>query len=182
MDVVAAIMNDHRVLQGLFEELRGDVADRMVRIAEVRARLAAHGRAEDRYVYPAVRKLVPGEEHHGADEHRAIEAKLDAVAAATPAGFPAALEDLATAVRAHVEDEETRILPKLKAALSYRKRDDLGRRFESARHQELKRAGIDDTLTKEDLYIRAQHAGIPGRSSMSKEELARALLAAKVRN
>jgi hypothetical protein len=182
MDVVTAIMNDHRVLNGLFEELKNAESDRKVRLAELRARLLAHGRAEERYVYPALKKLVPGEEHHGADEHREAEEKLAAAEAASTEAFPGALAELVAAVRRHVDAEESRVLPALRAAMSYRKRDELGRRFESHRIKELKRAGIDDALTKEDLYIRAQRAGIPGRSSMSKEELARALLAAKVKN
>jgi hypothetical protein len=182
MDVVTAIMNDHRVLAGLFEELKVAGRDRTIRLAEVRARLLAHCRAEERYVYPILKKLVPGEEHHGGHDHREEEEKLAAAEAAPSSEFPGALAEFVDAVRRHIEIEESRVLPSLKAAMSYRKRDDLGRRFESHRINELKRAGIDDALTKEDLYIRAQRAGIPGRSSMSKEELARALLAAKARS
>jgi hypothetical protein len=61
--------------------------------------------------------------------------------------------------------------------MSSRRREQLSARFEAHRVRELKRAGIDDTLTKEDLYIKAQKAGIAGRSSMQKGELARALFA-----
>ena len=179
MDVVTAITNDHRVLDGLFDELTAGDDDRLVLIAEVRARLAAHSRAEERYVYPTLAKLRPDLANHGAEEHREADEKIAALASAPD--FPSALKDFVDTVRHHVEEEEHKLLPALRDALSFRKRDELGRRFESHRISELRRAGIDDALTKEDLYIRAQRAGIAGRSSMSRGELARALLAARTR-
>lgn len=182
MDVVTAIMNDHRVLEGLFDELSTGGDDRGVLIAEVRARLLAHSRAEERYVYPVLAKVrQKAEAHHGADEHREAEERLASLEAAPADEFVRALKEFVDAVRQHVEAEESDILPAIKASLSVRKRDELGRKFESHRISELRRAGIDDALTKEDLYIKAQRVGIPGRSSMSRGELARALLAARTR-
>jgi hypothetical protein len=190
MDVVTAIMNDHRVLESIFDELRAGDEDRAVLIAEVRARLAAHSRAEERYVYPVLARLrsgasgevVVGLVPRGAEEHREAERKLTALESATGEDFPRALREFVDAISQHVAEEESETLPAIKAALSFRKRDELGRRFESHRISELRRAGIDDALTKEDLYIKAQRAGIAGRSSMSRGELARALLAARERS
>jgi hypothetical protein len=196
MDVVTAIMNDHRVLESIFDELRAGDEDRAVLIAEVRARLAAHSRAEERYVYPVLLRVRPsgsgevvvgdggraGPVHRGVEEHRAAEEKLVALESATAEDFLRALGAFVAAVGHHVAEEESEILPAIKASLSFRKRDELGRRFESHRISELRRAGIDDALTKEDLYIKAQRAGIAGRSSMSRGELARALLAARGRS
>ena len=184
MDVVTAIMNDHRVLEGLFDELSAGDEDRAVLVAEVKARLRAHTRAEERYVYPVLVRVRPSEAsevHHGTEEHREAEEKLEALEAASDGEFPRALKEFVEAVRHHVAEEESEILPAIKAAMSFRKRDELGRRFDSHRISELKRAGIDDALTKEDLYIKAQRAGIAGRSSMSRGELARALLAERTR-
>ena len=182
MDVVTAIMNDHRVLEGLFDELSSGDEDRAVLVAEVKARLLAHSRAEERYVYPVLAKVRPrerGEIHHGVEEHREAEDKLAALETSSDADFSHALKEFVDAVAHHVDEEESELLPAIKAAMSYRKRDELGRRFESSRISELRRAGIDDSLTKEDLYIKAQRAGIAGRSTMSRSELARALLAAR---
>jgi hypothetical protein len=180
MDVVTAITNDHRVLESIFDELGAGDEDRVVLIAEVRARLAAHSRAEERYVYPVLARA--GLVHQGVEEHREAEQKLAALESATGEDFPHALRGFVDAVRRHVAEEESKILPAIKESLSFRKRDELGRRFESHRISELRRAGIDDALTKEDLYIKAQRAGIAGRSSMSRGELARALLAARERS
>ena len=183
MDVVMAIMNDHRVLEGLFAELHAGKGDRAVLVAEVRARLLAHSRAEERQVYSVLARVLPAEvaqAYQGAHEHRQAEERLAAVESATPEEFPRALAEFVAVVGRHVAEEEAGILPALRQAMSLRKRDELGRRFEAHRLRELKHAGIDDSLTKEDLYILAQRAGIPGRSSMSKEELARALLARRL--
>lgn len=42
MDVVTAIMDDHRVMENLFERLKTGGDERAVLVAEVRARLRAH--------------------------------------------------------------------------------------------------------------------------------------------
>jgi hemerythrin superfamily protein len=182
MDAVDAIMNDHRVLEGLFEQVKADRENRAALLAEVRARLTAHSRAEERYVYPALVRARPdekGEVHHGAEEHREAEELLAAAESATDAEFGPAFDKFVKAVRHHVREEETDILPSLRESVSSRKRGDLGQKFDHSRIRELRRAGIDETLTKEDLYVRAQKARIPGRSGMSKAELTRALLVAK---
>ncbi|HEU5471747.1 MAG TPA: hemerythrin domain-containing protein [Actinophytocola sp.] len=202
MDAVTAIVNDHRLLEELFEQLRADRENRTALLAEVAARLLAHQRAEEKHLYPALRtnRGKAAATHPDDSGLRAAQERFAALAAdlhrvqvpATPGsgtghperpagpqdGFAAALDELVCAVRQHVAAVESEALPTLTANLSTRKREDLGRKFDGLRLRELKRAGIDDTLTKEDLYIRAQKAGIPGRSSMSKGELARALLVA----
>ena len=182
MDVVTAVMNDHRVLEDLLAQLFNDPENRPALLVEVRARLLAHARAEEKQIYPALVRARPDDRASTrvrVEEHRGALDALGAVESAGPADFTGRLAELVEAVHAHVRQVERELLPALGQAMSSRKRDQLGRAFESQRHRELKRAGIDDSLTKEDLYIRAQKAGIPGRSSMSKEELARALLAVK---
>jgi hemerythrin superfamily protein len=184
MDAVTAVKNDHQLLAGLFEQLRTDRRNRGALLAEVRARLTAHSRAEERYVYPAVRRARPDqatEVAHGADEHREAERLLATVESATGDEFDHALAEFVKAVRHHMAEEESQVLPALAGSMSGRQRTALGVKFESNRIRELKRAGIDENLTKEDLYIRAQRAGIAGRSGMSKAELTRALLVAKGR-
>jgi hypothetical protein len=179
MDAVTAIVNDHRLLEDLSAQLRTDTADRAALLTEVRARLLAHHRAEQKLLFPAVRAKSGTAGETGAADLSVAEERLAAVAPAA-GGMPGGvLEELAQAVRQHASTIESEVLPRLNDLLSTRKREELGRRFDGLRQRELKRSGIDDTLTKEDLYIRAQQAGISGRSSMSKGELARALLMAR---
>ena len=73
-------------------------------------------------------------------------------------GFGAAVEMVAGGISHHVEDEENEAFPKL--------RKSLGLRGSSSSSGE---------PTKEELYEQAKEAGIEGRSSMSKAELADAI-------
>jgi hypothetical protein len=174
MDVATAVRNDHRVLAGLLEQLGTNRESRPALLAELRARSTAHRRAEELQLHPVCKRV--GHAHPAPDD---LHERLTAAESATDADFPATLAELAHTVQRHHNTVESEILPALAAALPARRREELGRRFETQRIRELRRVGIDDTLTKEDLYIRAQRARIPGRSSMSKGELARALLLVK---
>lgn len=182
MDAVAAITNDHRLLEELFEQLRTDRENRAALLAEMAARLLAHQRAEEKHLLPAVRanRALIERVRAAAEEMRVTRERFTERLQESAADFAGLLGELVGALRRHIERVEAEVLPALTASLSTRKREELGRRFDGQRLRELKRAGFDDTLTKEDLYIRAQQAGIPGRSSMSKVELARALLVASL--
>ncbi|MFL6140975.1 MAG: hemerythrin domain-containing protein [Labedaea sp.] len=179
MDVVTAVRNDYQVLDGLFAQLATG-QERPALLAEIRARLLAHAKAAEKHVYPAAaRSGDRALARHHVNEHQGALEALTAVESAGPEDFSGRLSALVRAVREQERQLENDVLPAIGAAVSSRKREDLGRAFEAQRLRELKRNGFDDALTKEDLYIRAQKAGIPGRSSMSKSELARALLAVK---
>lgn len=175
MDAVTAITNDHRVMEGLFERLTSGQGDKTALVTEVKARLLAHSKAEEEHVYPALVRNDPGEKgdvHHGVEEHREAEEKLRACEAALgTTRFAEAVTEFVDAVTHHVEEEESDILPALKDAVGAGKLDELGETFEKRRLSELKAAGFDDTLTKDELYKEARDAEVPGRSTMSKGEL-----------
>lgn len=179
MDAVTAITNDHRALEGLFEKLKRHNGDRAALVAQVKARLLAHSVAEEEHVYPALVRNEPQEKdevYHGVHEHREAEVKLAAVEASVgKPGFDKALTEFVDAVTHHVEEEESEILPSLKKAVSSAKLEELGQQFEQRRMSELREAGLDESLSKDELYAQAQKAEIPGRSAMSKEELAKAV-------
>jgi hypothetical protein len=107
-------------------------------------------------------------------------------------------------VQHHVEEEENELLPQLQQAVDTDRLVELGKAFSSRRAAELTgqgsrpsqgngsaraahaRTGKGKTgqgkdgedlqqKTKEELYAQAREAGIEGRSSMSKQELLRAL-------
>src|SRR5439155_10851683 len=106
-------------------ELESTDEDRSVLVAEVKARLEAHSRAEERYVYPELTRVRPsesGELHHGTEEHREAEEKLAALEQAGDAEFSRALKEFVDAVSHHVHEEESEILPAIKEAMSVRKR------------------------------------------------------------
>lgn len=191
MDAVTLIKNDHRVLEGLFDQLTSGRGDRRALLVEVAARLAAHSHAEEMKVYPALAEAEPGEHgevEHGAEEHHEAEQmlhKLMAMKLDDP-GFGSAVTEFVDAVLHHVQEEETELLPALEQAVDAARLEELGQAFEEIRTKELAIAGITagrstmdsgdlGEMSRAELYEQAKEAGVPGRSHMTKEELTRAL-------
>lgn len=180
LDAVSAITQDHRVMERLFEECKTNKDNRPALVAEIKARLKAHSVAEEERVYPELAREEPGEAdevYHGIEEHREAEELLLRLETTDPESerFDTALEEFVSAVKHHVEEEENEILPDLEDAVDRGRLEELGAAFEDRRKQLLAASGIDENMTKAELYERAKQADIPGRSSMSKEELSRAL-------
>lgn len=212
---VTLILNDHRALEALFEQVESGKGDRQELMDEIVVRLSAHARAEEREVYPAIKKADPSEDaevEHAYDEH--VEAEHLLLKARNLVGSPhfeQAFTEFVGAVKHHVEEEETEILPALEKAVDPPTLKRLGDAFERARREELTNAGLGgakietamsdamldpemtvatvdelaaekpaDTpelaeATRDELYQMARDADIPGRSSMTKSELAEAL-------
>ncbi|MEV0648197.1 hemerythrin domain-containing protein [Phytomonospora sp. NPDC050363] len=142
MDAVTAITADHRLLEDLVRQVRSANGDETVLLAEIEARLAAHSRAEEDHVYPA---LMPGEPvYHGSHEHDEVAVKLaEAQRLLGTERFAVAFEGFVEAVRDHVEEGQE-ILPVLADAVSPARLEDLGNAFEERRVAELRGAGIDE--------------------------------------
>ncbi len=190
-DAVTLIMNDHRVLENLFERLKSGDGDRRALVAEVKARLTAHSEAEELRVYPAIKDADPDQSEdveHAYDEHKEAEALLMRLEETDPDSpqFDRALADCVDAVKHHVEEEESEVLPALAEAVDRRTLERLGAEFEESRLEVLREAGFEGPrgsggsdgaadATREELYEQAKQAGISGRSTMSKDELADAL-------
>ncbi|WP_238013994.1 hemerythrin domain-containing protein [Dactylosporangium sp. AC04546] len=144
-DAVTLIVNDHRVMERLFDKLRSGHGDRQQLLDECAARLTAHSHAEEEKVYPVLAEIGEQEEaHQGADEHHQAERMLHDLQRMSPEGpdFEDRLEDFIEAVRRHVEKEESEILPALQEALPAERLDELGAAFEEVRLRELQVAGL----------------------------------------
>lgn len=190
-DAVTLIKNDHRILEGLFEQLEAGSGDRRALVEEVVARLTAHAYAEEREVYPATIKADPQEQDevdHAYHEHHEAEHLLKKVHNLIESPhFDQALTEFVASVKHHVQEEETKVLPALQKAVDAATLERLGAAFEQARARELGEAGFApeagsgqpaDNLaeaTRDQLYGMAKEADIPGRSSMNKDELTEAL-------
>lgn len=140
-DAVTLIMNDHRVMEQLFDRLLAGSGDRQVLLDEIAARLTAHSHAEELRVYPA---LPTDMAHHGADEHHEAERLLHDLQrmGQDDEGFTDRLDEFIAAVGRHVEEEETTILPALRDAVDAERLAELGAAFEQVRLEELAVAGI----------------------------------------
>jgi hemerythrin superfamily protein len=176
-NVVDLIMQDHREVERLFEELKNDPAKRPTLLPSLMALLIAHSRAEEAEVYPAARDEAGGAEEveHSQQEHLAAEQLLERLAQADPAStdFDSTLQELVDAITHHVQEEEETVLPGMQQNLPSERLDELGRAFLAIRQQHL--GAEPGEKTKEEMLQQANIAGIAGASSMRKEELEKAL-------
>jgi hemerythrin superfamily protein len=176
-DVVDLILADHREMERLFDVLQKEPERRRLELPVLSTLLVAHSRAEEAAVYPAARNEAgeTGEVAHSQEEHAEAEQLLERLRECDPSSsaFDAALRKLVDAVSHHIEEEESNVLPGLRDKLDRTRRDQLAEAFAASREEHLgERPGEP---TREELLVQARNAGVDGASSMSKDELARAL-------
>ena len=128
-DVVDLLSDDHREFERTFqmlEDLRGKADPTSVQrkrelVDEVTIGLVKHSVAEETQVYPRVEKQVDKHEaEHSKEEHAEAEKtmkRLERMDADDP-GFDSAVAELIKEIRHHVEHEESRMFPELRASLS----------------------------------------------------------------
>ena len=177
-DVVDLIMADHRELERLFDQLRTQPDSRMLLVPVVAALLTAHSRAEEADVYPAARDEAgeTDEVEHSQHEHVEAEQLLHKLADADPnsSRFESLLEEFVGAVKHHVEEEESTVLPGMRQRLDAKRLEQLGEAFAATRKQHLM-TGDSTQPTREELQQQAENMDLPGRSGMSKQELEKQL-------
>lgn len=143
-DVIALLVNDHREVEAMFHQLentaRDDVDTHRRLSAQVIAELVRHSVAEEQYLYPAVRKVVPdGDEiaDHEIEEHSEAERTMKRLEACDPeinAGdYQENLRNLMSEIRHHVEEEEKELFPKLSANANSQDLDELGAKLARAK-------------------------------------------------
>jgi hemerythrin superfamily protein len=177
-DVVALIKSQHRQLEKLLEQAEQEDTDTLDLLRQVSAMLTPHSEAEESYVYPRIAELQPDEAeetHDGAAEHHHAEALLNELLAGDPdePGYDGKLAALVGELHHHIEEEESELLPVLSDKASDEEREQLGTRFAADTGQA--DVTLPDDASKSELYERAKEADVPGRSSMTKDELAQAI-------
>jgi hemerythrin superfamily protein len=183
-DAITLITQDHREMERLFERLENERDQRPRLLDEVEAMLTAHSEAEEDEVYPVVVRTtgeVP-QIRHSAEEHKEAEELLAKLRDCDPDSdtFDQRLREFVDAVKHHVEEEESEILPALKRAVGAKRVTELGEAFSRRRAEVLERFDpASDSIPKQRLYEQARHLDVPNRSKMSKEELAEAVQEAK---
>lgn len=131
-DLIAVLVADHRRVETLFVELEaGDAGpdQRRAVLDVVVAELMGHAVAEELYLYPTVRELLPDGDRiadHGLRHHAEAERTMDTLDPAHPGA-------LIAAVRAHVEEQERDLFPRLAQACPPDRLADLGHRAEAAK-------------------------------------------------
>ena len=181
MDVTRMLETDHRKVEQLFEQI--DAAEgeqRQPLIDELATALRAHMELEERVIYPAIKEIVGDETiQEGVTEHGLARKTLEAMLALAPdePGFGAALEETKAGIEHHVEEEENEVFPQVReqgqaqleqlTAPVLRAREELGLPIDAASLQ---------SATKDELQDWAREVDVDGASSMTKEQLAEAVI------
>jgi hemerythrin superfamily protein len=176
-DVVDLIMQDHREVERLFDEMRSHPEKRPLMVPTLVALLTAHSRAEEAEVYPVAKDEAGETEEvaHSQEEHAEAEELLRRLVETNPESskFDEILDELVEAVTHHVEEEESTVLPGMRERLDEERLAELGAAFAASRAEHLGDRPGD--ASREELVAQARNAGISGASSMSKQELVDAL-------
>jgi hemerythrin superfamily protein len=123
-DVIDILVTDHREVETLFVELetRQGTPEYRRQLADVLiAELVRHAVAEEAYVYPTARKALPDGDQiadHEITEHADAERTMKDLEAVDPSDprFDELLAHLTSTIRHHVQDEESDLFPRLRAA------------------------------------------------------------------
>ncbi|PZS36951.1 MAG: hemerythrin [Pseudonocardiales bacterium] len=138
-DVIMLLTEQHTEVNDMFaqlEQMDGATDDKVQRFAQqVVTSLVKHSVAEEVYLYPAVRKVLPGGDDiadHELSEHDEAEQTMKRLEALTPTEgqFWPTMHELIGEIRHHVQDEENDLFPKLRAACSEDQLQELGRKVE----------------------------------------------------
>jgi len=142
-DVVELILEDHRRFEHLLRQLRDSTSDREAVRAAFSALHVAHAEAEEKFVYPTLRRKDAIDEHeaeHGEEEHAEGNEKLLKALEISDTGteeFDDAVEELATAINHHLTEEEITILNPARDDVSEKVRADLGEKFATERNRQI---------------------------------------------
>ena len=164
-DVIELILADHRRFETLLRDLRDSTSDRDAVRRALAAVHTAHAIAEERHVYPKLRRkdaITEHEAEHGEEEHaeghEAMLAVLELKGTDT-AAFDDAVEELARVVNHHLTEEELTILNPAREKVGERVRADLGALFAQERNSQLDQ-GCGTVARIRDLIAEARREGV----------------------
>ena len=131
-DVLERILEDHELFEDLLRLARRSDSDREAARHALAEVLVAHAVAEEELVYPELRRAraIGGhEKEHGEEEHAEINEALLAFLRAKGTDtqkYDDALEELATVVNHHANEEEQTIINPARDDVSVERREELG--------------------------------------------------------
>jgi hemerythrin superfamily protein len=176
-NVVDLIMQDHREVERLFDELKENPDKRPNLLPVLTTLLTAHSRAEEAEVYPVAASEAGEKEEisHSQQEHIEADQLLAKLASTDPMSgeFDTVLQNLVDAVSHHVEEEESKVLPGMRSNLSDERLGELAEAFVASRKQHL--GEQPGGMTREQLAQQASNADVSGTSGLSKDELQKKL-------
>lgn len=183
MNALDLLIADHNRVRGLFARFRAAQEQKAEVLAielagTIFGELEVHTTIEEEIFYPAIHDTSEelGETvDEGVQEHHVVKVLMDELAEVRPASeeWFAKMTVLVENVEHHAEEEEKELFPPLRSACDAAMLDELASRIEQ-RKAEMGAPVLADKidLTKDVLLDLAREQQIPGRSSMSQEELA----------
>jgi hemerythrin superfamily protein len=183
MNALDLLIADHNRVRGLFARFKAaheaDDDGRATELAkEIFQELEVHTTIEEEIFYPAIRDTseeISETVDEGLQEHHVVDTLMEEMQAIEAAGdeWYAKMSVLIENVEHHAGEEEEDLFPPLRSACGSDLLESLAENME-ARKSSLGAPTLADKidLTKQELMELAQAQEIPGRSSMSHEELA----------
>lgn len=186
MDCLDLLIADHNRFRGTFTRFQeAHEADDVAAMANLAAHLFQdldiHTTIEEEVFYPAIHDLSEeiGETvDEGLQEHHVADVLVEEMKALKPGGdeWVAKMTVLIESVEHHIDEEEQELFPSVRSATEAAFRQELGDRMD-ARRSAMGFPTIEEReqLTAEALQELAREQEIPGRSTMSKQDLAAAV-------
>jgi len=138
-DLIDDIISDHREVEAVFNQIQtgGDDGKRDL-VEHVITELVRHSVAEEQYLYPTVRRVLPNGDQladHELKEHAEAEEVMKAIEKTDTQdpSFDELVGKLIEDIRHHVQEEESDLLPKLRTACDAAELDELGEKFETSK-------------------------------------------------
>lgn len=133
-DVIELLEHDHREVEQMFTEYEQatDPQERRTIADKIIIELVRHSEAEEQAVYPMIRSHIENGDsivEHEIDEHSQAERlmkELDGMDPANPE-FGVLMQQLMTAIREHVAEEENVVFPQFRQTVSAEELDKLGK-------------------------------------------------------
>jgi hemerythrin-like domain-containing protein len=140
-DMVSVLVKDHEEMKQYFRELEAatDVGERREIADKLTAEVVRHSVAEEMYLYPAARKILPNGDQlidEEIKEHAEAEQLLkdwEGMAGDDPQ-FMTTYQNIRDGLLHHIdEEEEPKLFPEMQAALSREEQEDLGAKITRAK-------------------------------------------------
>jgi hemerythrin superfamily protein len=122
MDAIEVIEADHRAVERLFGQLTSSTKpeERMQVGEQIICELSVHAAVEEQLLYPKARRLLNDDQivEHAIEEHQQLKEVLDRLDGKAPddTGFTSGFAEAQRLVEEHVREEESTLLPRLRAA------------------------------------------------------------------
>ncbi len=136
MNITEIISMDHRKVDTIFMEIEKTEDPQKLQefFGQLYKDLSVHAEAEEQIVYPAVRSYYTNTQELY-DEQAAMKQMLAQIKALNPSAsnFKAQIQQLKTAVQAHVKEEENDMFPQIRRNLSEAQMEQMATQFKAAK-------------------------------------------------